>query len=256
MRTCLMALMVVMGSLTLRASSHPWFYQLRIYHCTSATQIQALESYLNHAYLPALHRTGIASVGVFKPLETSDSAGKMVYVFIPSPSLEKLLTIDQTLSHDAVYQAAGGPFLRAPYDSLPYARMETILMKAFEDMPSPSKPMLTSAPADRVYELRSYESPTEAYHQNKVQMFNQGGEISLFKRLGFNAVFYADVLSGAHMPNLMYLTTFNSKAERDQHWTAFSNDPFWKQLVALLQYQHNVSKAEIWFLHPTDYSDL
>jgi hypothetical protein len=87
-------------------------------------------------------------------------------------------------------------------------------------------------------------------------MFNQGGEVTLFKRLGFNAVFYAEVLSGSHMPNLMYMTSFDNMASRDEHWKSFGNDPFWKKLVAAPEYQNNVSKADIFFLHPAEYSDL
>ena len=59
-----------------------------------------------------------------------------------------------------------------------------------------------------LYELRSYESPTEELHRIKVNMFNAGGEITLFKRLDFQAVFYADVLSGSQMPNLVYMVVF------------------------------------------------
>jgi len=129
-------------------------------------------------------------------------------------------------------------------------------LHAFEKMPHPALPQLSAPKAERVYELRSYESPTEQYHISKVQMFNAGGEVSLFKRLNFNAVFYADVLAGSHMPNLMYMTTFNSKADRDAHWKTFGSDPEWKALSAKPEYQHNVSKAEITFLHPTDYSDF
>lgn len=174
MRTLLLCILLWMGSPSIRAASHPWFYQLRIYHCTTPAQIQALENYLKDAYLPALHRAGIHAVGVFKPIETSDSAGKMIYVFIPAPTLEKLLGIDQSLGHDEAYTKAAMPFDAAPYDSAPYTRMESILMEAFEDMPSPAPPSLTSAPADRIYELRSYESPTQVYHASKVRMFNQG----------------------------------------------------------------------------------
>jgi len=129
-------------------------------------------------------------------------------------------------------------------------------MHAFEKMPEPALPNLSAPKAERVYELRSYESPSEQYHVNKVQMFNAGGEVSLFKRLNFNAVFYADVLVGSHMPNLMYMTTFNNKADRDAHWKTFGSDPEWKALSSKPEYQHNVSKAEITFLHPTEYSDF
>ncbi len=85
-------------------------------------------------------------------------------------------------------------------------------------------------------------------------MFNEGGEIKLFKRLSFNAVFYAEVLSGNRMPNLMYMTSFDNMDERNKHWKAFGDDPEWKRLSGLEEYQHTVSKLDIILLHPTSYS--
>jgi hypothetical protein len=135
--------------------------------------------------------------------------------------------------------------------------MESILLQAFPDMPRHAVPQAFRGPKpERIYELRSYEGPTEKLFANKVRMFNAGGEIPLFARLGFNGVFYASVLVGSHMPNLMYMTAFDNMAARDQHWKDFFNDPFWKQLLADPQYQHNVSHVDIVFLHPADYSEL
>ena len=86
-------------------------------------------------------------------------------------------------------------------------------------------------------------------------MFNEGGEVALFKRLNFNAVFYSEVVAGSRMPNLMYMTTFENRADRDAHWKAFGDDPEWKKLSSMPEYQKNVSKIEIFFLRPTEYSD-
>jgi hypothetical protein len=123
-------------------------------------------------------------------------------------------------------------------------------------MPSLAKPQLTGPKTDNVYELRSYEGYTEKIFRNKVDMFNKGDEVGLFKRLGFNAVFYSEVLAGSRMPNLMYMTSFNNKAARDEHWKAFGSDPAWKKLSSDPNYQHNVSKIDITFLRATEYSDL
>jgi hypothetical protein len=87
-------------------------------------------------------------------------------------------------------------------------------------------------------------------------MFNKGGEVGLFERLGFNAVFYGAVVAGNRMPNLMYMTSFENKAARDEHWKAFGSDPFWKTLSAKPEYKNNVSKIDITFLTPAEYSDL
>jgi hypothetical protein len=57
------------------------------------------------------------------------------------------------------------------------------------------------------------------------------------------------------MPNLMYMTTFNNKADRAAHWQAFNTAPAWLTLKALPEYQRNTSKSDILFLYPVEYSD-
>jgi hypothetical protein len=86
-------------------------------------------------------------------------------------------------------------------------------------------------------------------------MFNTGDEIGLFKRLQFNAVFYAEVLAGGRMPNLIYMTTFENRVSRDEHWKAFGEDPQWKKLITVDEYKNTVSKNDTRLLAPTDYSD-
>ena len=87
-------------------------------------------------------------------------------------------------------------------------------------------------------------------------MFNEGGEIALFKSLNFNAAFYSEVIAGANMPNLMYMTCFENMADRSEHWKQFSSHPDWKKLSSLPEYQGNVSRNNISFLYPADYSDF
>lgn len=86
-------------------------------------------------------------------------------------------------------------------------------------------------------------------------MFNSG-EVDLFERLGFNAVFYGQVIAGCRMPNLMYMTSFDNKASRDEHWKAFGSDPVWKSMSSDPQYQNNVSRNDIVFLAPLEFSKL
>ncbi len=232
------------------------FYQITIYHFKTTDQEKGIDDYLQHALLPALHRKGINTTGVFKPLANDTAADKLVYVFTPMKSFDQLVSLPAALDKDAAYNTAGSAYLTAVYNNPPYTRMESIWLKAFPLAPQMQMPALTGPHSERIYELRSYESPTEKLHVNKVQMFNEGGEVPLFKRLGFNAVFYADVINGSHMPNLMYMTSFENMAAREQHWKDFSADAVWKKLVAMPEYQHNVSKAEIILCHATDYSDI
>jgi hypothetical protein len=233
------------------------FYALRIYQLATAQQESRVDSYLKETFLPALHHQGIRDVGVFKPVGNDTAAVRRIYLLIPFKNLEQFAGLGPALSKDPDYTTRGLDYQDARYDSTAYTRMETILLEAFPDMPQHAVPTALQGPrSERVYELRSYESPSEKYFASKVHMFNEGGEIPLFRRLGFNAVFYASVLSGGHMPNLMYMTSFDNMASREQHWKTFSADPAWKQLSSSPQYQHNVSHIDIVFLHPAEYSDL
>src|ERR1700694_2492650 len=191
-----------------------YYYELKIYHLKTQAQEDRLDQYLQNAYLPAIHRMGIKNVGVFKPVE-SDTSGKRVYVLTPFRTWSQFENVEQKLMGDNEYVTAAKDYIDAQYNDALYTRLETIVLKAFPKMTEPAVPNLTANKTDRVYELRSYESATEKLNVNKVRMFNDGNEVALFKRLGFNAVFYAEVLAGSHQPNLMYMTTFNSRPDRD-----------------------------------------
>ncbi|HEY4206879.1 MAG TPA: NIPSNAP family protein [Puia sp.] len=233
------------------------FYCIRIYQLKDTQQEQKVDQYLKDALIPALHRQGIARIGVFKPIANDTAAVRRIYVLITFHSLDQFTGLSASLEKDAQYLADGKDYLDAVYNDPPYVRTENILLQAFPGMPRLEAPASLKGPAaEHVYELRSYEGPTEKYFANKVQMFNKGDEIGLFKRLEFNAVFYASVLSGAHMPNLMYMTSFDNMAAREAHWKTFGADPYWKELSAKPEYQHNVSHIDIVFMHPASYSEL
>ena len=230
------------------------YYQITIYHFTNSQQEQAIDNYLKNALIPALHKTASAKIGVFKPIANDTAADKLLFVIAPFSKAESLLSLPVSLQKDQQFTASS-QYFDTGYQAPPYQRMENIILQAFPLAPTMNVPKLTGPVKDKVYELRSYESPTEKLFYNKVQMFNEGGEINIFSKLNFNPVFYAEVIAGSHMPNLMYMTSFENKAARDAHWKAFGDDPDWKKLSALPEYQHNVSNITIWFLHATDYSD-
>jgi len=229
-------------------------YQLKIYHLKDKQQEDRVDAFLKDAYLPELHKLGIPKIGVFKPIGNDTAADRRIMVLIPYKSFNQLLSVNERLEQSPTLGSNQG-YWSAAYDNPPYKRLEVIELRSFADNIQLQTPQLKGPRAERVYELRSYESPNEKIHLNKMQMFVKGDEIGLFKRLGFNAVFYARVTAGSHMPNLMYLTTFENQAARDEHWKTFGADSEWKKLSALPEYQHNVSKNEQQFLRPTAYSD-
>ena len=231
-------------------------YELRVYHINSPEQEKRMDDYLEKAYLPALHQSGIDKIGVFKPL-LSDTmeAGKKIYVFIPYTDFQQFLDLPAKLAKNKNYLNAGKDYIDAAHNRPAYQRMEKTIMQAFTGMPQFKESQLTGPKKDRVYELRSYESATEKQFKNKVKMFNEG-EIEIFDRLGFNAIFYAEVLAGKDMPNLVYLTTFADMASEKEHWDAFRTDWQWEEMKVMEEYQNNVSRNNTKLLFPTEYSDL
>ena len=231
------------------------FYQLKTYYFDTKEQESKTDDYFRNSLIPALHRQNIKNIGVFKPRPNETDTTKRIMLLIPFESMEQFLDLDKTLVKDSMYLVTGSKFINASHENPPYSRIQSVLMQAFENMPKLFAPKFEVPKANRIYELRSYESPTEAYYKRKVAMFNEGGEIKLFDRLGFNAVFYAEVISGPQMPNLMYMTTFKDQETRDKLWKAFFDSPEWKELLTYPKYENTVSHADIHFLYPTDYSD-
>ncbi len=234
----------------------PQIYALTVYHIHDKLQENRLDSYLDEALIPALHKTGMKHVGVFKPIakDTSDY-GKKIYVLTTFASLDAFRNLESKLNANQTYLEKGADYINAAHNQAPYDRMEISLMEAFHDSPAMELPDLKGPRKERIYELRSYEGPTEKLYKSKVKMFNTGDEIGLFKNLGFNAIFYGDVIAGKRMPNLLYMTTFENMASRDEHWKAFFDHPHWKKLLAIEEYKNTVSKADILLLFPTAYSD-
>lgn len=230
-------------------------YELKIYHIEDSGQEKQIDEFLSNAYLPALKRAGIPEVGVFKPVKDNPDYGKKIYVYIPYKSIKQFMEVPKKLEKDKKYNADGRGYLDAVYNNPPYNRIETILLQAFEGMPRYKANNLKGPSSEKIYELRSYEGATEKLYKKKVEMFNKG-ETDIFHRLGFNPMFFGEVIAGSRMPNLMYLTTFSDKASRDAHWDAFRSDKKWEEMKAMKEYQNTVSHSDIIFLHPASYSTL
>jgi hypothetical protein len=231
------------------------YYELKTYTIKNETQEKMVDDYLKNAYLPALKRMSIENIGVFKVRPDKFKVSNKIYVLIPFQSLAEFDKLEAMLVVDKTHLSAGAEYILATHDKKPFERINSVLLRAFPDMPKMKPSEVEGSRADRVYELRSYEGPTEAMYRRKVDMFNEGGEVELFDSLGFNAVFYADVISGNKMPNLMYMTTFTNMEKRDALWKDFVDSDKWKEISVMDKYLNTVSHADIDLLYPTAYSD-
>ena len=68
-----------------------------------------------------------------------------------------------------------------------------------------------------MFQLRTYESPSNGEHVRKVEMFHSG-EFEIFLNAGFHPVFFGDTLVGSRLPSLTYMLSFADTAELEAKW--------------------------------------
>jgi hypothetical protein len=231
------------------------YYELRRYQLFRGPQVKLADDFFRQALLPALNRLGINPVGVFNV--DIGPGSPAVYVLMPSTSLETLVTAEFRLNNDSDYVAAGKAFLNAPAAQPPFVRIESSLLVAFVGKPRLKAPPAAAEHKPRMFELRTYESPTIQDHVRKVEMFNSG-EFDVFEKAGFWQVFYGDTLVGSRLPNLTYMLCFDDMADRTKKWDAFRTAPEWKKLSTSPRYafEEIVSNITNTILTPTPYSQI
>ena len=87
------------------------FYQLMVYHIKDKAQETRMDKFLSEAYLPALHRAGVKTVGVFKTLNIDTASDKKIYVFMPFKSLAAFHKTTKLLETDKEIAAKGADYL-------------------------------------------------------------------------------------------------------------------------------------------------
>lgn len=228
------------------------FYELRIYTLKNDAQQKLVEDYFQNAAIPALNKSGSKNVGVFT--EQQPEGQSKIYVIIPYRSVQDFINVTDKLANDAAYQKAGAAYLNAPAAAPAYQRIQSSFLKAFSGMPHLQVPEKKS----RLFELRRYESASENAGKMKIKMFNDIGEIAIFKRVGLTPVFFGEALIGELRPNLTYMLTFDDMAEHDKNWKTFVEDPEWNRIKAIPEYADAkiVSHITRTFLTPASFSQI
>lgn len=228
------------------------FYELRVYTLNNAAQQQIVEDYFEKAAIPALNRLGTKNIGVFKELNAEGQT--KLFVLIPFNSMDDYISSNEKLLKDAAYLQAGAAYINAPATAPAYERIQSSLLRAFAHMPALVPPPLKP----RIFELRRYESASEAAGKKKIEMFNDAGEIEIFKRVGLQPVFFGETLIGDMRPNLTYMLTFDDMAQHDRSWKAFGSDAGWKRISSIPDYADAkiVSRITRTFLEPTAFSQV
>lgn len=230
-------------------------YVLCKFTFASVAKLEAYGEFLKEA-VPALNRAGMKPVGVFRLLKEDNPKLEIegnpneLWLLLPNPSVGML----PGLVEDPAWQSPGAEaILMAPKDDPAYERFESSLLLAFEGHP---KLEVHSNKDTRRVQLRIYESHTIERHLKKVAMFNEGGEIEIFRKSGMNAVFFGQALVGTLLPNLTYMLQFDDMAAMEAAWNTFRNHPDWKVLSQDSEYKDTVSRITNLVMRPLAASQI
>lgn len=236
------------------AQKQQQYYEFSKYKMLNNTAKGRFERFWEQAAIPALNRQGIQPVGLFR--SQFGSHGLDYYVLIPHPSLESFASTWEKISTDSQYQTDAKPYSEPAMSDPLYYRYETGLLKAFSNMPVLELPDHIKGKPGRLFEVRIYESHNRDKARLKIEMFNQGGEIALFKETGLNPVMFGETLAGEKMPNLTYILGFADIEERNKAWDTFRNSSGWAVMKENPRYADTVSSVTDYILSPAGCSQI
>jgi len=224
------------------------YFELRRYHTLARPKHNLVGDFLKEVGIAAMNQIGIKPVGVFNVKYGENKP--WLYVLAVHKSLESVANASARLLEDDEFRKSD--FVNAAMAEPMYVRYESSLMVAFKDMPKLEVPEKKS----RIFELRTYESHSTKAAKKKIEMFNEGGEIAIFKKTGLQPVFFGETIIGPKLPNLTYMLAFENMEDRDKSWAVFGSDPDWQKLRADPAYKDTVSNVTDIILQPTPYSQI
>src|SRR3982750_4494245 len=155
-------------------------YLWREYSLRTGTQPRRVADYLQNAIIPALNRLGVSPIGVFEV--TFGLPTPTLFVLTPFSTATAMLGGEGALAKDEQFESAAAPYLNATAAAPAFVRQEVSLLSAFPQLPRIQVPAATAAKGPRIFELRTYESPSERAHRAKVRMFAEMGELEIFRK--------------------------------------------------------------------------
>jgi hypothetical protein len=227
------------------------FIELREYEMMLGGGKKRLQDFIEKAAIPAWNRLGIQPIGVFTPRYGQNRP--TLYVLLPHPHIESVATLNDRMVKNEKFLQKGADFLNTELSKPGYVRIDSTLMRAFSHLP---KVQAVTDAKTRVFEMRIYESHSLLKAKKKIHMFNEGGEIDIFKKTGLHPVFFGETLIGPRMPNLTYMLGFDNMDQRDKNWDQFRNSPEWSELKVKPEYSDTVSNITDIILSPTSFSQI
>ena len=234
------------------------FIEIRKMVVSGPDKAKKLQDFAAEFLFPRLKEAGIGPFGMAEAvpeLNGKDAAGpREVFLFLPYKSLRDAMMLRGKLGADADL-AAGFMAYKTGFSSKNpgYNSMESTLLQLFKTEPNVIIPTLS---ADRILQLRYYRSFDEDRNAAKISMFEEGGEIALFKASGMNHVFFGEAIFGDYLPNMTYMLSFANNEAKDLAWKTFVESDGWNKLKADPKYADTATDILNFNLRPFEGSEI
>jgi len=199
------------------------FYVLEQYFLENGTQPGRIHDFFSKALLPALERVHKGPTIVLDAVVATHMP--QVAVILGIESVDQIWSVSKALFSEEGFNRAFDQWeAREP----PYISASAALLEATSFSPeivTGDKPPA----APRIFELRSYHSPTARQWKALQERF-AGPEIKIFHRVGVHPLLYASTVFGPGRPDLTYLIPFETLAAREKAWNAFAADEEWMRV--------------------------
>lgn len=232
------------------------FYEWRYYSVTNGNDAE-LDKFLEKVLIPAYERQGVKT-GVFeiapeymdaKQLAAQKGRPEQRIVLFVYNDIDSYLKIKDAIWDDVKFTKNAKSYFDAWETKPAYSKLESYLCISFANLPQIDMP----SKSDEIFELRRYKSANEEAGQRKIDMFNNG-EIAVFKDVKIHQVCYGEVLAGAEMPSLIYLTSYKNNKQRLSAWEDFEENKKWKKLSKEKEYRNTVQNANVEIIRRMPYS--
>ena len=233
------------------------YIELRTYTVANVAQKEKLIEVLDKAYIPSLNRLGIKSVGVLwtdkQTNENNADYDLTVFMIIPHDNAESFLGYTAKLLADKQFLKDATPILETTSKDPLYTTLKSTLMIGFDKCPTVEVPTLAK---DRILQLRFYKSFNFERNAAKVHMFDEGGELPLFRKCKMNPVFFGETVFGDFMPNLTYMLGFENEEARKAAWKAFVESDEWNDIKGNPMYKDTATSIINILLKPSKGSQI
>ncbi len=235
------------------SESERHFIEIRTYTVANAEKRDLLVKNLDGAFIPALNRQGIEKVGVFVPVGNEAKYENNVFAVIPHNNVATFCGVAAKLLADREFMQAVQGTLATDSKNPVYTALDSRLVQCFETVPTLQTPELG---ADRAFEMRLYRSFNIERNAAKIHMFEHGGELSLFRELGLNPIFFGEAIFGRMLPNLAYMVGGKSVEALAESWKQFGPNPKWHEIRDNPMYKDTATEIERVILKPSAGSQI